>query len=178
VFAQCPVRLFSVATWCCAFYVLCSGIFFNDFESVPIDPLITGINLVVHSIYFCFCFPFSFSRNHIYITEIPVIIDRHVPFSLSRIMMFLLWRIFLSVFTHSFLKMISIPSWLFSTWFDTCSERRFLLNSNHISFHTSVVGHTAYHVAFCMLLHQYWTGWRNLVYCLPIFLTSAFAIYL
>jgi len=33
------------------FFLYCVQVFFNDFESVPIDPPITGINLVVHSIY-------------------------------------------------------------------------------------------------------------------------------
>ena len=64
--------------------------FLNDLESVPIDHLITGINLVVCSIHFFICFPFGFFRDHLYIPEIPGFIDRHVRFSLSRIMMFFL----------------------------------------------------------------------------------------
>jgi hypothetical protein len=89
---------------------------------------------------------------------------------------FMLWRVFLSVFTHSFLKMVTLLSWLFSTYFDACLHRCFLSNSTPISFHLLIVGHTTYHVALFVFLHQYWACWRNVVYCLPILLTSAFAI--
>jgi hypothetical protein len=85
------------------------------------------------------------------------------------LLLLLLWSIFLSVFTHFFLKMVSLLSLLFSTYFVTCSDHRFLSNSTPISFHLLIVGHTAYHVALCMFLHQYCAGWLNVVCCLSYY---------
>jgi hypothetical protein len=89
------------------------------------------------------------------------------------LLLLLLWSIFLWVFTHSLLKMVTL---LFFSFFVTCSDHRFLSNSTPYLFHLLIVGHTAYHVALCMFLHQYCAGWRNVVCCLPVLLTSAFAV--
>ena len=164
----------------CSYLMLCFlcivfRYFLNDFESVPIDPLITGISLVLHSIYFCFCLHFVFFRDHIYISEIPVFIDRHVRFPLSRIMI-------RSCCEGYFFHFSLIPSirWLpyfhdfFLLWY--VLRPLFLSNFTPISFHKLIVGHTAYHFALCMFLHQYWADWHNVVYCLPILSTSAFVI--
>jgi len=108
--------------------------FLNDFEIVPVAPIITGITFVftfhmrcisvVRSIYFTI---FSASLLITFWSpEIATSIDINVPFSLSRIMSSLLLGIVLSVYTCWFQNMITLPPWLVSTDFGTCSYQCFV----------------------------------------------------
>jgi hypothetical protein len=59
-----------------------------------------------------------------------------VPFSLSRVIMSgLLLGMVLSVCTCWFHNMVTIPPWLVSTDFGTCSYQRFLSNCTPVSLH-------------------------------------------
>jgi hypothetical protein len=80
--------------------------FLNDFEMVPVAPIITGITLVFyipHALYFyCKVFIFKIFSASFLMTflspEIVTSVNMHVPFSLSRIIMSgLLFRMVLSV---------------------------------------------------------------------------------
>ena len=108
--------------------------FLNDFEIVPVAPVITRITFVftfhvrcisiVRSLYFKI-----FSASFLIAFRSPEIansINIHVPFSLSRIIMSgLLLGIVLSVCTCWFHNMITLPPWLVSTDFGTCSYQCF-----------------------------------------------------
>ena len=109
VCVQCPIWLFSVVPRHRVFLVGCScTYFFNNFETVPVSPIITGITFVltfhmryisiVRSLYFK---TFSASFLITFLSpEIATSINIHVPFSLSRIIMSgLLLEIVLSVCT-------------------------------------------------------------------------------
>ena len=98
--------------------------FLNDFEIVPVAPIITGITFVftfhmrcisiVRSLYFRI-FSASFLTTFLS-PEIATSINTHVPFSLSRIMMSgLLLGIVLSFCTCWFHNMVTLSSWLAST---------------------------------------------------------------
>ena len=82
---------------------------------------------VLRSLYFRIfsaCFLITFLSP-----EITTFINIHVPFSLSRLIMSgLLLGIVLSVYTCWFHSMVTLPSWLFSTDFGTCSYQCFLSN--------------------------------------------------
>jgi len=72
--------------------------------------------------------------------EIATSINVHVPFSLSRIMMSgLLLGTVLSVCTCWFHNMVTLPSWLVSTDFGTCSYQCFLSNCTPVSLHFKCV---------------------------------------
>ena len=115
----------------CSSLISCFGgmllrYFLNDFEIVPVAPVITGIIFVftfhircisiVKSLYFTTfsaSFLIAFLSPHI-VTSI----NRHVPFSLSRIMMCdLLLGMVLSVCTCWFHNMVTLLSWRVSTDF-------------------------------------------------------------
>jgi hypothetical protein len=67
------------------------------------------------------------------VPEIAVSINIHVPFSFTRIMMCgLLLDIVLSVYSCWFHNMVTVPSWLVSTNFDTCSLSNFTPLSMHM----------------------------------------------
>jgi len=136
--------------------------FLNDFVIVPVAPIRTGITFVftfrmccisvVRSLYFrilsaSFLITFLFP-------EIATYINIHVTFSLSRIVTSgLLLGIFLSVCTYWFHNMVTLPSWLVSTDFGTCSYQCFLSNFTPVScICWSVVVHTLYHVFLCTIL--------------------------
>jgi hypothetical protein len=104
--------------------------FLNDFEMVPVAPIITGITFVF-TFYMCCISILSslYFRNFstsLLITflspEIATSINIHVLFSLSRIIMSgLLLGLVLSVWTCWFHSMVTLPPWPVSTDFGTCS---------------------------------------------------------
>ena len=108
--------------------------FLNDFEIVPVAPIITGITFVftfhmrytsiLRSLYFR---NFSVSLLITFLSpEIATFINIHVPFSLSRIIMSgLLLGIVLSVCTCWFHNVVTLPPWLVSTDFGTRSYQCF-----------------------------------------------------
>ena len=119
--------------------------FLNEFEIVPVAPIITGITSVVtfhmrsisivRSLYFRI---FSVSFLITFLSpEIATSINIHVPFPLSRIIMSgLLLGIVLSVCTCWFHKWLP---WLVSTDFDTCSYQCFLSNCTPVSCWSVVI---------------------------------------
>ena len=118
--------------------------FLNDFEIVPVAPIITVITSVFTfhmrciSIVKVFIFYnlLGFFFNHISVSWIATSINIHVPFSLSRIIMSgLLLEIVLSVCTCWFHNMVTLPPWLVSTDFGTCSYQCFLSNCTPVSLH-------------------------------------------
>jgi len=118
--------------------------FLNDFEMVPVAPIITGITFVftfhmrcisiVRSLYFRI---FSASFLITFLSpEIATSINIHVLFSLSWIMMSgLLLRTVLSIWTCWFHSMVTLPPWPVCTDFGTCSYRCFLSNCTPVSSH-------------------------------------------
>ena len=108
--------------------------FMNDFEIVPVAPFVTGITFVftfhMHYIFIVMSLYFRISATFL-ITflspEIATSINIHVPFSLSRIMISgLLLGVALSVCTCWFYNMVTLPPWLVSTNFGTCSCQCFV----------------------------------------------------
>ena len=150
--------------------------FLSDFEIVPAAPIITGIAFgftfhmccmsTVRYLYFrIFSASFLIAFPS---PEIATSINIYVPFSLSRIIMSgLLLGIVLSVCTCWFHNKVTLPPWLVSTDFGTCSYQCFLSNCTPVSLHTlkCSCAHTImsfYVVFFC----QYWECWYYVVYCL------------
>jgi len=108
--------------------------FLNEFKIGPIAPIITGITFVftfnmrcifiVRSLY-CRIFSVSFLVTFLS-PEIATSIYTHVPFSLSPIIMSgLLLGIVLSVCTCWLHNMVTLPPWLVSADFGTCSYQCF-----------------------------------------------------
>jgi hypothetical protein len=95
VCVQCPIWLIF-----CSSLILCSPVallkcFMNDFEMVPVSPVITGI-IFIFIFHICSIYIVRFAYSKLFsaaalITvlspEFATSIDTHVPFSLSRIMM-------------------------------------------------------------------------------------------
>ena len=116
--------------------------FQNIFKMVTVAPLFTGITFVftfhmhcisiVRSLYFRI---FSSSFLITFLSpEIATSINTHVPFPLTPIVMSgLLLGIVLSVCTCWFHNMVTLPPWLFSTNFGTCSYQCFF---HLVSLHT------------------------------------------
>jgi len=116
----------------------------SDSEMVPVAPIITGTT-----------FPFTFHMRSVYIirslytvilsapflitflsTAIGTSINMHVPCLLSRIMLSgLFLGIVLLVYNCWFYNMVTLPSWLVSTNFGTCSYHSSLSNFTPISWH-------------------------------------------
>ena len=122
--------------------------FLNDFEIVPVAPIITGITFVftfhmrcisiLRSLYFR-VFSASF-LNTFLSPEIATSINMHVHFSLSRIIMSgLLLGIVLSVWFCWFHNMVTLPPWLVSTDFGTCSYQCCLSNCTSVSLHMFII---------------------------------------
>jgi hypothetical protein len=116
--------------------------FLNDFEMVPVAPVITGITFVftfhmrciyiVRSLYFKI-FSASFLITFL-CPGIATSIDIHILFSLSRIMMSgLLLGMVLSVYTCWFHSMVTLPPRLVSIDFGTCSYQCLLSNFTPVS---------------------------------------------
>ena len=119
--------------------------FLNDDEIVSVAPIVTGITFVftfhmrcisiVRSLYFRILsasFLITFLSP-----EIAMSINIHVSFSLSQIIMSgLLLGIVLSVCTCWFHNMVTLPPWLVSTNFGTCSYQCFLSSFIPVSLHT------------------------------------------
>ena len=157
--------------------------FLNDFEIVPVAPIITGITFVitfhmrcisiVRSLYFKI-FSASFLITFLS-SEIATCINMHVPFSSSQIIMSgLLLGTVLSAFTCWFYNTVTLPHWLVSADFRTCSYECFCqIVPLFPCICWSVVVHTFYHVFLCIVLLQV----LGMVYCLVKFLAkSALAI--
>jgi len=118
--------------------------FLNDYEMVPVAPIITGITFVftfymccvsiVRSLYFRI---FSASFLIVFLSsETATSINIHVLFSLSRILMSgLLLGMVLLVYTHWFHSMVTLPSWPVFADFETCSYQWFLSNCTPVSLH-------------------------------------------
>ena len=126
------------------FPVMMLTYFLNDFEIVPVAPIITFITFVFTfhmcciSIVSYLCFRiFSASFLITFLSpEITTSINIHVPLSLSWIIMSgLLLGILLSVCTCWFHNMVILPPWLVSTDFGTCSYQCFLSNCTPVSLH-------------------------------------------
>jgi len=133
--------------------------FLNDFEMVPVAPIITGITFVftfhmrcfsiVRSLYFRI---FSASFLITFLSpEIATSINIHVLISLSRIIMSgLLLGMVLSVWTCWFHSMVTLPPWPVSTDFGTCSYQCFCPIVPLFPYICwSVVVHTLYRVFLC-----------------------------
>ena len=108
--------------------------FLNDFETVPVAPFLTGITFVftfhMRWIYILRSLYFRIFSAYFLITfmsrEIATSINIHVPFSLSRIMMpGLLLEMVLLACTCWFHNMVTLPPWLVSIAFETCSYQCF-----------------------------------------------------
>ena len=156
----------NVAVFCSSFTSCLPAIlltyFLNDFETVPVAPIITGITFVftfhmrcisiVRSLYFrIFSSPFLITFLS---PEIATSINIHVPCSLLRIIISsLLLGIVLSVFICWFHNMVTLPSWLVCTDFRTCSYQRFCLILLLFPCKCwSVAVHTLYRVFLCTVL--------------------------
>jgi len=118
------------------FHCMLLTYFLNDFEIVPVAPIITGITFVftfhmrcisiIRSLYF------RIFSAYFLITflspEIATAINIHVPFSLSRIIISgLLLEIVLSIYICWFHNMVTLPSSRVSTDFGTCSYQCFFV---------------------------------------------------
>ena len=155
--------------------------FLNDFEIVPVAPYITCITFVftfhmccisaVRPLYFRI---FSASFLITFLSpEIATSINIHVPFSLSRIIMSgLLLVIVLSVCICWFHNMVTLPPWLVSADFGTCSYQRCLSNCTLFPYICwSVVVNTHTIMSFDVLFFcQYWACWYYMVYLLLLLL--------
>ena len=113
----------SLTSW---FPALLLTYFLNDFEMVPVAPIITGFTFVFTSHMRCICIVrslyfriFSASFLNTFLSpEIATSINIHVIFSLSRIIMSgLLLGMVLSVWTCWFHSMVMLPHWPVSTDF-------------------------------------------------------------
>jgi hypothetical protein len=118
--------------------------FLDDFEMVPVAPVITGITLVfifhIGCIYILRSLYFKIFSASFLITflspGIATSTNIHVPFSLSRITMSgLLLGMVLSVCTCWFHSMVTLPPWLVSTHFGTCSYQCFLFNCTLVYYY-------------------------------------------
>ena len=136
--------------------------FLNDFEIVPVAPIITGITFVftfhmrcislVRSLYFRI---FSASFLITFLSpEIATSINIHVPFSLSRIAMSgLLFGILLSVWIFWFHNMVTLRPSLFPMILAHVHTSVFCsIVPLFLYICWSVVVHTLYHVFLCTVL--------------------------
>ena len=157
----------NMAVFCSTFTSCFPGMlltyFLNDFEIVPVAPIVTGITFVftihmrcisiVRSLHFRI---FSTSCLITFLSpQIATSINIHVPFSLSRIIMydFLLFGLVLSVCTCWFHNMVTLPPALVSTNFATCSYQCFCLTVPLFPcICWSVAVHTLSHVFLCTVL--------------------------
>jgi hypothetical protein len=140
--------------------------FLNDFQVVPIAPVITGITFVltfhnrwisiVRYLYFRI-FSAYFLITFLSI-EIATSINIHVLFLLSRIIMSgLLLGMVLSVWTCWFYSMVTLPSWPVSTDFGTCLYDCFCPIVPLFPYICwSVAVHTLYRVFLCTVLLPVW----------------------
>jgi len=118
-------------------------VFSEWFGIVSLAPIITGIIFVFTFHMRCFSIVrflyFRILSASFLITflspEIAMSINIHVPFSLSWIMCGLLLVIVLPVWTCWFHNMVTLPPWLVSTDFGTCSYQCLLPNCTPVSLH-------------------------------------------
>ena len=157
---QCPIWLFFfwISLTSC-FPAMLLTYFLNDFEIVPVAPIITGITFVftfhmrcisiLRSLYFRI---FSASFLITFISpEIATFINIHVPFSLSPIIMSgLLLLIVLSVWTRWFHNMVTLSPWLVSPDFGTSVFCQIVPLFPCICW--SVVVNSLYHDILCTVL--------------------------
>ena len=134
--------------------------FLNDFEIVPVAPIITGITFVftfhMRCIYIVRCLYFRVFLASFLITflspEIATSINIYVPLSLSRIIMSgLLLGIVLSVCTCWFHK----PCLLVSTDFGTCSYQWFLSNYYYYYYYYYYHHHHHHHKLVLFICTEY-----------------------
>ena len=152
--------------------------FLNDFEMVLVAPITIHIRCIsiVGSSYFKI---FSASFLITFLSpEIATSINIHVPFSLSRFVTSgLLLGMVLSVCTCWFHNMVTLPPWLVSTDFGTCSYQCFLSSCTPFTLHMLKCSwaHTlSFYLLFCC---QYRACWYYVVYCLiKLLAKSAFVI--
>ena len=139
--------------------------FLNDFEIVPVFPIIIGITFVfrfhkrcisiVRSLYFRI---FSASFLITFLSpEIEMSFNIHVPFSLSRIMMScLLLGIILLVWTCWFHNKVTLSPWLVSTDFGIFSYQCFLSNCTSVSLH--MLKCNCAHTVSCLFMYCYFVS--------------------
>ena len=116
--------------------------FLKDFEMVPVAPIIIGINFaftfhvrfisIVRSLYFKI---FSASFLITFLSPgIAISINIYFPFSLSRVIMSgLLLGLVLPVCTCWFHSIVTLPPWIVTADFGTCSYQWFLSSCTPIS---------------------------------------------
>ena len=153
----------SSLTSCCP--VIFRTYFLNYFEIVPFAPIITGITFVftfhmrcisfVRSLYFRI---FSASLLITFLSpEITTSINIHVPLTLSRNMMSgLLLGIVPSVCICWFHNMVTLPPWLVSAHFGTCSYQCFLSNCTPVSSH--MLKCSCAHTLSCLFMYCYFAS--------------------
>ena len=115
----------NMAVFCCSLTPCFPGMlltyFLNNFEIVPVAPIITGIALFFNISILRYLYIWIFSASFLITFLSPEIatsinILEHVLFPLSRIIMSgLLLGIILSVCTCSFHNMVTLPPWIVST---------------------------------------------------------------
>ena len=98
--------------------------------------------------------------------EITTSINIHVPISLSRIIMSgLLLGIVLSVYTCWFHDTVTLPHWLVSTDFGTCSYQCFMSNCTPASLLLLLLHSKRTIYPFCRKLHRFQTRVQFRLYC-------------
>ena len=146
--------------------------FLNDFETVPVAPITTGITFVftfhmrcisiVRSLYFRISAPILITFLS---PDISTSINTHVPFSLSRIAMSgMFLGIVLSVCNCLFQNMVTLPSWLVFTDFITCSYQCFLSNCTRVSLH--MLKCSCAHTLSCIIIIIIIGAFRKLLFSL------------
>ena len=119
--------------------------FLNDFEMVPVAPIITGITFVftfhMRCISTLMSLYFRIFSASFFITlpspETATSINTNVPFSLSLVIMSgLLLGMVLSVCTCWVQNMVTLTSWHVCTEFGTCSYRCYLSSFTPVALHT------------------------------------------
>jgi len=139
------------------FPVMLVTYFLNYFEIVPVALIITGITFVftfhkrcISVVSYLYFRIFSASFLITFLSpEIATSINIYVPFSLSRIMIYgLLLGVVLSICTCWFHNMVTLPPWLVSTYFGTCSYQCCPIVPLFPCLCWSVVVHTLYRIFF------------------------------
>jgi len=181
VCVQCPIRAILCSSLISCLPNLLISYCLSDFETVPVAPVISGINFA-RTIYTRWIYFMRYSYFKIFSAFFLIkflsrgtatSINMLVPFLLSWIMMSgLLLEMILSDRTSLFHNMVILLSWLVSANFGTCSYQCSLSNFTSISLRMLL-----YHVSISILLFQYWVCWYNVFYCLiELFREPAFVI--
>jgi len=140
------------------FFLLCMPHFFNYFRRFQMPVLLLVLILFLY--YRIFLTPFIAT---ILSPETAKSTNIHVPFSFSLIMTsVLLLGMVLSLYTFWFHNMFTLPLWLISTNFGTCSCQYSLTNFNLFISHT--LKWNIYIYIYIYIQYRAW--WYNMVYSL------------